>query len=138
MRHHLGASDVNGIDDIAFHERSCSVEAIINEHEAAGLFAVAPDFDFMTSGELRHDHFSADRCGGLFAAAIEGAVGTVDIVVARHSRFETEVFAEMSAHPLAEELFPTIAVFGIGRVSVFFLQAWNIGTLLLEAGVDTR
>ena len=113
-------------------------KTVVDEHEAARLFAVAPDFDFVMAGEFRGDHLSANRRGGLLAPAIEGAVGTVNVVVARDSRFETEVFAEMPAHPFAKELFPTIAVFRIGRVGILFLQARNVGTLLFEAGIDTR
>lgn len=108
--------------DVAVHEGACTVEAVVNEHEATRLLAVAPNFDFVMAGQFRGDNFSADRCWGLLAAAIEGAVGTINIMVAGHPCFETEVFAEVPAHPFAKELFPAIAVHWIGRIGVRFLK----------------
>ena len=133
--YHLAASDVKRMGDVAVHEGACTVEAVVNEHEATRLLAVAPNFDFVMAGQFRGDNFSADCCGGLFAAAIEGAVGTINIMVAGHPCFETEVFAEVPAHP-SLRAFPSHSRPLDRQDRRPLPQAWNIGTLLFEAGID--
>ena len=50
--YHLGASDVKRMCDVAVHECACTVEAVVNEHEATRLLAVAPNFDFVMAGQF--------------------------------------------------------------------------------------
>ena len=47
--HHLGAPNVDGIDNLAIHECACSVKAVIDKHKAARLLAIAPNLNFMAS-----------------------------------------------------------------------------------------
>ena len=110
--------------------RARALEAIIDVHEAARLLSVAPDFDLVSPESFACDDLSADRGRRLLAPAVVGAIGAVNVMVSRYARFEPEIFAEMPAHPLAEEFLPTIAVFGIGRVCVVFLQSREFGSLL--------
>ena len=79
------------------------------------------------AAELGFDHFAADGGGRFFAAAVPGAVRTVDVVEARHARVQAEILAEVAAHALAEQLLPAVAVFGQRRVSVLFLQPGIVG-----------
>ena len=89
-----------------------AVDAVIDIHEAAGLFAVAPDLDLVLAGELRLGDLAADRGGRLLTPAVPRAVRAVDVVVASDARCQAEVLAEVAAHPLAEELLPAVAVLG--------------------------
>ena len=73
--------------------------------------------------ELRGDDLPADRRRRLLAAAVVGAVRAVDVVVTRDARLEPEVLAEVTAHALAEQLFPPVAVLRHRGVRVLFLSA---------------
>ena len=50
---------------------------------------------------------------------------------------QPEVLTEVSAHALAEELLPPIAILRQGGVGVALLQAWVVRVGLLVGGVDT-
>ena len=117
---------LSGSVDVAPGEHLGAVDAIVDVLEAAGLVAVAPDFDGVVAGELRFDDLAADGGGGLFAAAVLRAVRAVDVVVAGDAGLDAEVFAEVAAHPLAEELLPAVAVLGHGGVGVGFLQGGDV------------
>jgi hypothetical protein len=97
------------------------VKAVVNEHEAARLFAISPHLNFMMTGEFRGDDFATDRCWRLLAPAIKGAVWTVDIMIPSDAGFETKVFPKMPAHSFAEEFFPPIAVLRVCRIGILFL-----------------
>ena len=49
--------------DVAVHEGACPVEAVVNEHEATRLLAVAPNFDFVMAGQFRGDNFGRSLLG---------------------------------------------------------------------------
>ena len=72
---------------------------------------------------LRFDHFAANCGRSFFAAAEPGSPRAVDIVESRDARVEAEVFAEVAAHALGEQLFPAITVFSQRGIGVFFFQA---------------
>ncbi len=130
------AADVDRFDDVAPEEVLGALEAIGDIHEGAGLVAVAPDFDFVFAGEFGLDDLAANGGGGFFAAAVVGAVGAVDVVIAGDAGDEAEIFAEMAAHAFAEELFPAVAVFGQGGIGVLFLQGGDVFVALLVGVVD--
>src|SRR6266853_3816906 len=98
--------------------------------------AVAPDFDFATPRPLRLGDFPADRSRRLFAAPRPGAERAVDVVVARDSGPKLEILAKVAAHPLAEQLFPPIAVLRHRGVGVFLLEGYDGGRHLLVGVVD--
>ena len=133
---HFGGAEVDGVEDVAVHDGLGAVDAVVDVLEAAGLVAVAPDFDVVGAVEFGLDDFAADGGGGFFASAVEGAVGSVDIVVAGDAGLDAEVFAEVAAHAFGEEFFPAVAVFGVGGVGVFFLEAGVVGFALFVSGVD--
>jgi hypothetical protein len=56
-------------------------------------------------------------------------------VIARHTGLEAEVLVEMTAHALAEELLPAVAVLGHGGVGVGLLQSGDVGSRLLVGRV---
>ena len=90
----------------------------------------------MGAGADGLDHLAADRGRRLFAAALEGAVRAVHVVIPADPRLQPEVFAEMAAHPLAEQLLPAVAVLRHGRVGVG-LGKWNdVGGELPAGGID--
>jgi len=134
--HHLGAAEVDGLDDAAFHDGLGAVEAVVDVLEAAGLESVAPDLDAVVATHLRGNDFAANGGGGFLASAIEGAVRSIDVVVTRDAGLDAEVFHEVAAHALGEKFFPAVAVLGVGGVGVFFFQAGIVGFLLLVAGID--
>ena len=84
-----------------------ALHAVVDIHEAAGLVAGAPDLDFVLAAELGLDHLAANGRRGLFAAAIPGAVRTIDVVEAGHACAETEILPEVAAHPLARTASPS-------------------------------
>src|SRR6478735_7933521 len=118
---HLGTADVDRLRDVAFHEQAGAVKAVVDKHEAACLFAISPDLDFMTTGEFRGDDFATDRRGRLLPPAIKSAVRTIDIMIAGHAGLQAELFPKMPAHPFAEEFLPAIAVLRVCRIGVLLL-----------------
>ena len=122
--------------NLAFHNRQGALGAVIDVHEAAGLMAVAPDFNLVFAGKLRFKHLAANGCGRLFASAGPGSKWSVDVVVPRNSALHPKVFFKVAAHPLAEKLLPSIAVFGQRWVGVCFLERNDMGVLLLFAVVN--
>lgn len=113
-----------------------SFDAVVDVHQAAGLFAVAPDFDFVVAGERGLGDLAAQCGGGFFASAVVGAVDAVDVVVSGDAGLQAEVFAEVAAHALAEQFFPAVAVFGHGGVGVGFGECCHVGVHLFVGGVD--
>ena len=97
---------------------------------------VTPDLDFMLAGDLGFEHLAADSRRSFLTSPRPGTERSVDVVEARHSSFKAVVLEEMTAHAFAEELLPTVAVFRVGRVGVFFLERGRVGFPLLVAGVD--
>jgi prepilin-type N-terminal cleavage/methylation domain-containing protein/prepilin-type processing-associated H-X9-DG protein len=129
--------DVQRFGDVARGQLLCAVEAIIDIHEGAGLFAVAPDFDFVLSGKFGADDFATNGGRRFFAAAFVGAVRAVNVVVTSHAGGDSEIFAEMTAHPFAEKFFPTVAIFRKRWVGVFFLEGGDVWILLFVTVVNT-
>ena len=58
-RHHLRASNVDGIGDVAIHERACSVNAVVDKHEAARALP-SPQISISWRPEFRGDDLPAD------------------------------------------------------------------------------
>src|SRR6185437_1244503 len=56
---------------------------------------------------------------------------TINVMKPSDAALDTEVFFEVTAHALAEELFPTVTVLWQGRIRVFFLQRDDIRISLL-------
>ena len=50
MRDELVAADVQWLADVARHQRQRAGHAVVDVHEAARLFAVAPDLDAPAAG----------------------------------------------------------------------------------------
>ena len=101
-------------------------QAIVNIHEAAGLVAVAPDFDFMFArlawprslcGRWRRALFPGRRrrCRAGHRHCDNGRRGCG----ARNP-------PEMAAHPFAEQFFPAVAVLGHRGIGVGFLQGGDV------------
>ena len=84
------------------HNQVQALDAVIGVHEAAGLIAGTPDFNFVFTTDFRFNYFAADRGGGFFAAAKPGAPGAVHVMKAGDARVEAEIFAEMAAHAFGE------------------------------------
>ena len=51
---------------------------------------------------------------------------------------ESEVFGVVTANSFHVELFPTVTVFRIGRVRIFFSQRRDVRFLLFVTGIDAR
>src|SRR5580693_4840200 len=90
----------------------------------------------MFAADLGFDDFAANRGGSFFAAAVPGAPRSVDIVETRDAGVEAKILTKMAAHAFREKLFPTVAVFGLRGVSVFFLEGGSFERLLLIRVVD--
>ena len=52
------------------------------------------------------------------------------------ARLEAEVLVIMPALPLGEQLLPAVAILGVGRIRVRFLERRDVGLLLEVAGID--
>jgi hypothetical protein len=129
-------AEVEGLVDVALCDHLRSLGAVIDVHEGAGLFAVAPDLDLVGAGVLGLDDFAADGGGSLLAAAGPGAERAVDVVIAGDAGLETIVFFEVAAHALGKEFLPAVAVFRECRVGVLFLERDDVGVGLLFGVVD--
>src|ERR1700722_10620189 len=92
----FAAAEVDGFKNVAGQDGLSAFQTIINIHEAAGLVAVSPDFNFVFAGELGRNDFAADGGGGFFASAIVGAEGAVNIVETGDAGDEAVVLAEMA------------------------------------------
>src|ERR1700742_2743577 len=114
----FAGAEVEGLADVAFGDPPGAVGTIVDIHEGARLFAVAPDLDLIGTGVFGLDDFAADGGGSFFAAAGPGTEGTIDVVVAGYAALEPVVFFEVAAHPFGEEFFPAIAVFGKRRIGI--------------------
>src|SRR6185295_48294 len=100
-------------------------------HETARLITVTPDFDLMFSGKLCFDQLPADGRRGFFPSAGIGAERAINVVEPRETGGDAEIFPEMPAHPLTEELFPTVTVFGHRRVRIGLPERNDIRIALL-------
>src|SRR5205085_12301804 len=63
----LAAAKIDRFENVAVKTCLGAFEAIIDIHEAASLMAIAPDFDFMFTGQFGLNDFTADGGGGLLA-----------------------------------------------------------------------
>src|SRR4030095_16591686 len=106
--------------------------------KAASLLTVSPDFDLIGAGHLRLNDLAADCCGRFFSAAVVRSIGTVNVVVARDTRLQPEVFGEVPAHPLTEEFFPSVAILGHRRVRIGFGEGRDSHAGLLFSRIDAR
>ena len=80
--------------------------------------AVTPYLNFAFACEVGFNHLAANRCRSLLAAPKPCTPWTVYVVETRNSHIQTEVFHVVAAHPLGEEFFPAIAIFGQCRIRV--------------------
>ena len=89
-RNQLGRTEIDGRGDqaVAMHNLVDAQHAVVDEAEAAGLGAVAPDSDGGGATVYRFDDLTAKRRRGLFAASEPGAMGSVDIVEAGDVGFQ--------------------------------------------------
>jgi hypothetical protein len=110
------------------------LDTVINVHEAPRLISIAPDFNIASAIYHGKRHLSANRGGRFLAAAIPGPERAVDIVITRSARFETEMFAEVSAHPLAEKLLPAMSILRHGGIGIRLLEAGNMRIVLEQGG----
>ena len=108
-------------------------DAVVDVHEGARLFAVAPDFDFATVAA--HRNFAADRSRCFFLAAVVSSEWTVDVVEADDAGLEAVVIVVVAAELFGEQLLPAITGLGIGGHCVFFTQRCDVGIHLLALGV---
>lgn len=121
--HAFSRSEVDGImPRFTVRDHVDAFEAIGDVHEGAGLIAVAPNFNFVFSGEFRRNDFAADGGRCLFSTTVPSAEGSVNIVESSDAGRNVKIFAEMTAHTFAEEFFPAIAIFGHRRIRVFFAK----------------
>src|SRR5690606_24789265 len=132
----LAAADVERLVHVAAGEAQGPLDAVVDEHEAARLLAVAPDLDLVGAGQLGLGHPAADGRRVLLAASGPGAVGAVDVVVAGYVGGQAEVLVEVAAHAHAEPLLPAVAVLGLGGVGVGLAQGLHLGRPLVLGGVD--
>src|SRR6185369_8523372 len=100
----------------------------------AGLLAVAPDFDVIAVVGQRD--LAADGRRRFFTAAIVSPERAKNVVKADRPRVETKVFGVVAADALHVELLPTVTVFRVRRVSLFFLERRDVGVLLTIARID--
>ena len=100
------------------------------------LFTVPPDFDLVLTIEFRQSNFTADRSGHLFSASVPGSFGTIHIVQPDDSRLNPKVLLKVAAHSLSKEFFPSIAIFGHGRIGIRFDKTRVFRTVLFTRGVD--
>src|SRR5688572_11810876 len=106
----LIAADVERLVDVTLHEAERSIHAIVDVCEAAGLLPVAPDVDDRQARQLGLNNLSANRRGRLLAPTLVSPKRSVDVVIPAHSRGQPEIFREVPAHPLAEQLFPPVTI----------------------------
>src|SRR5205814_9160253 len=104
--------EVERLVDVTFRDQPGAESAVIDVHEGARLFAVAPDLNLVGARVLGLDDLAADRGGGFFAASGPCAQRAVDVVIAGDAALHAVVLFEVAAHALGEELLPTVAVFG--------------------------
>ena len=136
--HQFARSQIDRLVDLRIDDLADAFDAVVDVHERTRLRAVAPDLDRVVARCLGSDHLAADGGGSLLAAAPPRAVRPVDVVKPRNSRLDAEVLAEMTAHPLAEQLFPAVAIFRQPGIGVCLRQGRHMGIDLLVGVVDTR
>src|SRR6185312_16193319 len=134
----LGAAEIDRLDDVGIGERLGPMNAVVYVHERPGLLTIAPDLDPVVAGELGRSHFAADRRRRLFAPAVVGAVGAIHIVIPGHPGVQAEVLPEVTAHALAEQLFPAVAVLRHGGVCILLPQCGDVGVSLVLRRVHAR
>ena len=78
--------------------------------------------------------FAPEQLGGAFepSARLVGDLSQLD-----DAGLDAEVFAEMAAHALAEQLLPAVAVLGQRGISVLFLQRGDVRVGLLVRVIHT-
>src|ERR1043166_3721359 len=135
-RDDFAAAEVDRFEDVAVEDLLRAFQAIRDVHEAAGLIAVAPDFDLVFARTFRLDDFPADGRRGFLASAVEGAVWSVDVGIAGDAGDGAEVLAEMAAHAFAEKFLPAVTVLGHGGIGVGFLEGDDVFAHLFVRGVN--
>src|SRR5256885_1167045 len=80
--------------------------------------AAPPDRARARPAELGLDPLAAGGRGRLLAAGLPRAVRAVDVVIPGDSRDQPVILAEVPAHPLGEELLPTVPVLRHGGIRV--------------------
>src|SRR5512140_2585596 len=135
-RDHLAGAQVDGRGDQAraVHDQVDAVGAVVDEHVAAGLGAIAPNVDRMLAAVLGFDDLAAEGGGRLFAAAVPGAVRAEDVVEAGNVGFQAALGGVFLAEHFGDQLFPAVAALGHGRVGVGFLEGAHAG-VALQVGV---
>src|SRR6266571_7180144 len=121
---------------VASYKAMDTFDAIVDVTIRAGLLSVSPHFDLIAVPCERD--LAAYRRGRLLSASIIGAQRPEDVMKPDYSCFESEVFAVMPAHSLHVQLLPTVPVFRVRRVSIFFFQRSDIRSILEVTGIYAR
>src|SRR5271165_4175144 len=112
----------------AGHQPQQSINAVRNKHEGPGLQAVAPDVNVPVVGS--QCHLAANGRRRFFFAAFVGAKRAINVVKANHPRLEAEVMQVVAAELLGKQLLPSVACFGICRISILLFQRRHIRPVL--------
>src|SRR5215471_9685404 len=56
----LAGAEIYRFENLRVQDHVDALDAIVDEHEAAGLISGAPNFNFVLSGNFRLDHFPAN------------------------------------------------------------------------------
>src|SRR5712692_337388 len=137
-RYGLTRSEIDRLQNLGIHDQMDAFQAVINEHEATGLIAWAPDIDFVLTENLCFDYFPADGRGSFLPPSVPCTPRPVDVMKPCNARVETIILPEVPTHPLRKELFPSIAIFREGGVGVHFFERGSFECLLLVSVVYTR
>src|SRR6185369_5723839 len=136
LRDHAVLAQVDRFAMIAVHEAINPFDAIVDVTIRTRLFAVAPNFDVVAV--LGQSDLAADRGGRLLASPVVSSQRTEDVVKPDDARVQAEVFGVVTADALHVELLPTVTVFGVGRVRVFFSERTDVSFALLVTRIDAR
>jgi len=94
--------------------------------------AIAPDFDLVLARVARLKNLAADCGRGLFAASCPRAEWPVNIVEPGDPRLHAIILMEVAAHALAEELFPSVAVFAERGIGILFFEGTTFSSFCLS------
>lgn len=83
------------------------------------------------------DNLAAYCCWSFFSTSLKGLERTVPIVQPHYSGDHTKILPVVAAHGFTEKLIPAIAVFWLGRVSVFLLKSNDSRIRLLVSVIIT-
>src|SRR5439155_27302690 len=116
---------------LSIHDLTNSLDAIVDPHERTNLTTVAPNLYFVLPAFLGLDHLPANRGRRFLASACPCAVRPIHVMQPSNARVQAVVLPKVKAHPLREKLFFAVSGFGIGWVSVRFLQCVSIFAVMV-------